>query len=374
MSEDNKVNILSKKPNHLSKDAIAKRTETRRKNGWFKNPEEFVRKRSNSMKGKNYMTDAIRKKISDSNMGRKIPKEILDKRNVLRAKKYEEDVMKYQSMINVLKNDEIINGVLLSDGGIHKPNTVNSNACLNVAQIPERGEFLTFIEKHIQDLGFNTHIHSSLQTGSKTFISRLSSSAHVSWTELRKYWYPEGKKIIPSDLKLTPKTIAWWFMGDGTCFWGDKEKTRSRIQLATQCFTFDEVLIVKRKLLDLGITHIAINHEYDKPDMPIIDISTQINVKKFLEIVEPFILPAFRYKIKIPTNDRDNYKHTKIKIDEYDKIRNFYYAEHKSLLTIAKMYKVSTYVVMCIIHPDYKEAYYERKRRINRERKIKNVL
>ena len=42
---------------------------------------------------------------------------------------------------------------------------------------------------------------------------------HPIFTDLRRKWYENGTKIVPSDLILTPEIIAWWFCDDGTNRW-----------------------------------------------------------------------------------------------------------------------------------------------------------
>ena len=34
-------------------------------------------------------------------------------------------------------------------------------------------------------------------------------------TDFYKKWYPEGKKIVPKDLKLSPMILLTWFLDDG---------------------------------------------------------------------------------------------------------------------------------------------------------------
>ena len=59
-------------------------------------------------------------------------------------------------------------------------------------------------------------------------------------TPFYNLFYREGKKVISDDLKLSPLSLAVWFMDDGS-------KSRSSIYLNTQQFTKDEQL----KLIDL---------------------------------------------------------------------------------------------------------------------------
>ena len=71
--EKNRQFHLGKK---LSKESIIKRTETRRKNGWNKNPEETKRKKRKSAleQFKDGMPEETKKKLRKIKLGKKIPK------------------------------------------------------------------------------------------------------------------------------------------------------------------------------------------------------------------------------------------------------------------------------------------------------------
>ncbi|MFX0092569.1 MAG: helix-turn-helix domain-containing protein [Candidatus Hodarchaeota archaeon] len=45
----------------------------------------------------------------------------------------------------------------------------------------------------------------------------LESAAAIQLTRLRRWFYPNGDKIIPHDLKLTATMVLHWYLGDGGC-------------------------------------------------------------------------------------------------------------------------------------------------------------
>lgn len=65
--------------------------------------------------------------------------------------------------------------------------------------------------------------------------------------------YPEKFKIIPKDLKLTPKIVLHWFMDDGCCSWRDKQKTRVEVGFSTQSFCVDDCELLRLKLREIGL-------------------------------------------------------------------------------------------------------------------------
>jgi len=65
--------------------------------------------------------------------------------------------------------------------------------------------------------------------------------------DLRRRWYPEGKKIVPTDLALTPITTRQWFLDDGS-FIRVTGNVIGRVQFATNAFTRPEVQVLASKL------------------------------------------------------------------------------------------------------------------------------
>lgn len=65
------------------------------------------------------------------------------------------------------------------------------------------------------------------------------------FTPYKKKWYPNGVKIVPSDLKLSPLICAIWFCDDGSVI---RNKNTIRLQLATDGFQKDEVEFLAKLL------------------------------------------------------------------------------------------------------------------------------
>ncbi len=72
-TEFKKGQVSIRKGVKLTEEEIKKRTDTRRKNGWFKNLEETIKKMSEGMKGikKPPRSEEHKRKISESNKGKK---------------------------------------------------------------------------------------------------------------------------------------------------------------------------------------------------------------------------------------------------------------------------------------------------------------
>ncbi len=104
-SEEFKNNIRETKIKngtyHPTKEATEKRIESRKKNGWFSNPDEHKRRISEKMKGRIFseetkrrmkegckkrptITEETRKKMRDSKLGKKQTPEHIEKRRFAR--------------------------------------------------------------------------------------------------------------------------------------------------------------------------------------------------------------------------------------------------------------------------------------------------
>jgi hypothetical protein len=116
-------------------------------------------------------------------------------------------------------------------------------------------------------------------------------------------------KVVPIDITqwLNPQVIAYWFMDDGS-------RTKQTLYLNTQSFTYDEQLLLQKALLGLNIK-CSIKKDKIEPKGEIFNkqslsqISNDKNLYKleinsestpiFIQLIKPYILPIFNYKIGI---------------------------------------------------------------------------
>jgi hypothetical protein len=120
--------------------------------------------------------------------------------------------------------------------------------------------------------------------------------------ELRKKWYPNGKKIVPADIEITPVTLAHWFMGDGSSGynktgWSESTKKYVSIQLATCSFTEQEVDFLVLKLQDMGL--IGANKQRHEKYFQIC-IRQSDSVVMFMQMIDKYMVQSYRYKIRLP--------------------------------------------------------------------------
>ena len=99
------------------------------------------------------------------------------------------------------------------------------------------------------------------------------------------WFYKNKKKVVPFDLKISPLSLAVWFMDDGS-------KSYSSIYLNTQQFSLDEQLLL------IGILKKQFNIEATlNKDKTYFRIRLRSgSAGRFIQLVKPFVLKEFRYK------------------------------------------------------------------------------
>lgn len=115
--------------------------------------------------------------------------------------------------------DQIIEGLLLSDMSIPKTSKITHNNYLTLSTI-----YLPFAN-HLQKMLPSHDFKISTRSARVTFDKKLqkvfnhkesyyfSSNHKKEYTILRNKWYPEEKKIIPKDILLSPISLKYFFMG-----------------------------------------------------------------------------------------------------------------------------------------------------------------
>lgn len=121
----------------------------------------------------------------------------------------------------------------------------------------------------------------------------LQTSVDRRFTELRELWYPQGKKIVPP-IDLTPKTFAFHFMGDGSSYTYYKNTNKVIAIFTTQGFDYNSVMYIVEGLEEKGI-HCKV---YPKGKGYNISIKESKSVKRLFDMIEPYMLECFKYKIK----------------------------------------------------------------------------
>ena len=207
-------------------------------------------------------------------------------------------LLKRQKINKNIFDDDVIIGLLLSDAHLTRPRTEFQNSSFSISIGSKYKTFPNDVEEYLKSL--NIHVYKKEFTRKTGVVHwNLKTPVDLQFTELRKIWYPDGIKIVPRDLKLTPRMTAWLFMGDGSSRYYVRGNKKVDISLQTQGFSLSDVLFLKYQLELLGVK-MNVGVIKRKSIGYILRTKVSAEVEKFMSMVEPYILQDFQYKIKHP--------------------------------------------------------------------------
>ena len=105
-------------------------------------------------------------------------------------------------------------------------------------------------------------------------------------TDLFRYFYKDGKKIIPTDLEINPFSLAVWFMDDGS-------RSGGSLYLNTQQFLVKDQIVLQKLLQNRFNVNSSLNK--DKEYMRI-RICTKDAIK-FCDIIRQYVPASMQYKL-----------------------------------------------------------------------------
>ena len=149
--------------------------------------------------------------------------------------------------------DEILEGLVLGDGYVS--DVKNHKAQVEVASMHEG--FVLWLGYILEDLGLRCYRIYRLKrerplpqggvTDTPIFFLKTYLYKHL--VEIRQWFYPEGTKIVPPDVSLTPLSCLHWYLGDG-CL--KRSRSSFAIDMSTCGFTVSDVELLVEKLRAIG--------------------------------------------------------------------------------------------------------------------------
>lgn len=159
---------------------------------------------------------------------------------------------------------EVLEGLMLGDGCL----TIGANcrnAVLNVTRTARDIQYQQWIADvfatRLTPRGIAIRDVYDGRTEKTYTCAVLRTRADPVLTEVRSRWYPQGRKLVPSGLTLTPLTTAVWFADDGSIM--SASRRCPDIKLATQGFVPSDV---ERLAADLRSRHGESVHVYAEKD------------------------------------------------------------------------------------------------------------
>jgi hypothetical protein len=188
---------------------------------------------------------------------------------------------------------EWIDGFLLGDGSIGFRKNDFMNARFSMGSV-ERG-WTIYAVSGLKKYQLSKPKQSGEVCTRRPNRSWLSYSlTHPDIVQQAKRWYPNGKKVVPDDVRITPTSLLLWYLGDGS-FCYDPEHNIPHLRLATCAFSPTDIEnILIPKLAALGL---VCSREKSKNDIGILAES----IGRFFEIVGPKSpIPCYSHKFSIP--------------------------------------------------------------------------
>jgi hypothetical protein len=125
---------------------------------------------------------------------------------------------------------------------------------------------------------------------------RFVTRSHPYLTELRRLFYMGGKKVVPETigtLLTHPKSLAVWFMDDGTC-----DRRQGSVLFETQCYAAVDLERLRETLeRNFGIKSAAHRSGVGRGQRLYVTVA---EAKKLAAIIRPYMLPELRYKLPFP--------------------------------------------------------------------------
>lgn len=178
---------------------------------------------------------------------------------------------------------ELLIGSLLGDGHLRKH---GKKVVFEFSQSPKRKFYVEWKHRILGELACPKIYHHR----NEREYYKLVTKTHPELDELYRDFYRNERKTVPERIgkMLTPFALAVWFMDDGS-------KSKNAIYLNTQAFSVEEQF---RLIKALRKFHLIFNLNRDG-EYHRLRLLKRHN-RRFLELVKPYILPEFEYKLPTP--------------------------------------------------------------------------
>jgi hypothetical protein len=182
--------------------------------------------------------------------------------------------------------EDWINGELLGDGCLWSQSDYSAYILYSSKYL----EYIDYISGTLEAFGIKQSGYiQKCKAGHKIYIYHYHSRNYSELKPFRNKWYPNGKKIIPEDLELTPLTLRQLYIGDGCLV--KRHKWNPYISLATHCFTESELDFLINLFKNINIVA-------RKDSQNRLNISTK-SVKQFLNYIGSCPVECYKYKWNI---------------------------------------------------------------------------
>lgn len=186
---------------------------------------------------------------------------------------------------------EFLIGSLLGDGHIAK-NRRFAKYCTSHSY--KQKEYIDWIAYIFGELGRTSKLYETTnKSNNKTYsFYNFWTKASLELLNLRNYFYQYGIKVVPEnliDIFKSPLSLAVWVMEDGSL-----DKISKRLNICTDCFSYDEHLILQKILFNnFNLKAKIVKYENKHFRLHF----TVLETRKLSDIICPYVIESMKYKI-----------------------------------------------------------------------------
>jgi len=181
---------------------------------------------------------------------------------------------------------DVLIGKMLGDGSL-------SNRAVTFGHKKDHEEYVDYTLSMLGDVAGNKQ--KDQLSGYGSTMSRARSISSISIENYFKDWFVEEKKIIPSNLQLSPISLAFWYMDDGCLI--THERQEDRASFATN--GFDEISV---NYLLIALEKLGLNGVKYQSNGWRIRLNSD-DADKLFVMIAPYIPLCMKYKL--PERYRD---------------------------------------------------------------------
>lgn len=157
--------------------------------------------------------------------------------------------------------NSIISGNLLGDGSVRSQN--NKYFSYKVTSRDEK--FAKWLKNLFKDFGIRCWISQENENLFSVWFY-INTCSYTNFLSLRKEWYKElngkSRKTIPKNLQITPETLLFWYLGDGSLTRRKNDSNRlPTIVLATNTFSKEDIKFLIQKLKKLNLNFYPVKYK-----------------------------------------------------------------------------------------------------------------
>jgi hypothetical protein len=244
----------------------------------------------------------LRKNYANSD-SKELAKKLQRKRSSVFYKSNYLKINKNPKIMHTVGFKAIIDGLLLGDGCIIDSSKTSGIFVIN--QREDRLQWLQELQKSLSKYNVESKIEDGCKAKEITILGKktkqrksyvLRTKSYPTFLRYRKRWYPEGKKIVPTDVILSPIALAQWYMSDGHRF---TSKKSNGLNIYCDGFQRKDVEFLRDRLnaqyrLSFHLWNVR----------TVLQLSRKKHVEIFLRITKPYKMDCFNYKW------RNNYENT----------------------------------------------------------------